>query len=177
MAKSLLGLSHCFMLLACRFIPENSPLTHRYPMLVYARILLTTLSRVNRCSSFSPHSFAVLRLMWLEQTALYSLFLELQIGMQTVREVPNTQKQRAVIRSAYSHRVQWRIRHHGQFEAPKNVFTDTGKIKFHCTLLGKGYCIEMQTMNAYNCTHLRSCGCLIFKLECKVYTPLIYLLD
>ena len=27
MAKSLLGLSHCFMLLACRFIPENSPIS------------------------------------------------------------------------------------------------------------------------------------------------------
>ena len=90
MAKSLLGLSHCFMLLACRFIPENSPLTHRYPVLVYARVSLTTRSRVNGCSSFSPHSFAVLRLTWLEQTALYSLILELQIGMQTVRKVPNT---------------------------------------------------------------------------------------
>ena len=90
MAKSLLGLSHCFMLLACRFIPENSPLTHRYPVLVYTRVSLTTRSRVNGCSSFSPHSFAVLRLTWLEQTALYSLILELQIGMQTVRKVPNT---------------------------------------------------------------------------------------
>ena len=31
-----------------------------------------------------------------EQTAFYSLFLELQIGMQTVRGVPNTRKRRAV---------------------------------------------------------------------------------
>ena len=90
MAKSLLGLSHCFMLLACRFIPENSPLIHRYPVLVYAQVSLTTHSRVNGCSSFSPHSFAVLYLTWLEQTALYSLILELKIGMQTVRKVPNT---------------------------------------------------------------------------------------
>ena len=55
----------------------------------------------------ATHSFAVLCLTWLEQTALYSLILELQIGMQTVRGVPNTRKRRAVIRSVYSPRVQW----------------------------------------------------------------------
>ena len=88
MAKSLLDLSHCFMLLACRFIPENSPLTHQYSVLVYVRISLTTRSRVNGCCSFSPHSFTVLHLTWLEQTTLYSLILELQIGMQTIRESP-----------------------------------------------------------------------------------------
>ena len=102
MTKSLLGLGHCFMLLACRFIPENSPLTHRYPVLVNVQVSLATRSCVNGCSSFSPHSFAVLCLTWLEQTALYSLILELQIGMQTVRGVPNTRKRRAVKRSVYS---------------------------------------------------------------------------
>ena len=106
MAKSLLDLSHCFMLQACHFIPENSPLTHRYPVLVYVRVSLTTRSRVNGCSSFSPHSFAVLRLTWLEQTPLYSLILELQIDTQTVRGVLNMRKLRAVIRSVYFHRVQ-----------------------------------------------------------------------
>ena len=127
MAKSLLGLCHCFMLLACRFIPENSPLTHRYPVPVYVRVSLTMRSRVNGWSYLSPHSVAVPRLTWLEQTALYSLILELQIGMKTVRGVPNTQKRRSIIRSVYSHRVQWRIHHHGQSEAPR------GKINSHCT--------------------------------------------
>ena len=83
MAKSLLGLSHCFMLLACRFIPENSHILCLAAR--YTRTALTTRSRVNRCSSFSPHSFAVLPLTRLEQTAFYSLILELQISMQTVR--------------------------------------------------------------------------------------------
>ena len=135
MAKSLLGLSHCFMLLAFRFIPENSPLTHRYPVLVYARVSLTTCNHVNGWSSFSPHRFAILRLTWLEKTVLYSLILELQIAMQTIRGVPNTRKRCAVIRSVYSHRVQCitaSLRH------PKLYVTDTGEIKFHCTLMGKG---------------------------------------
>ena len=137
MAKSLLDLSHCFMLLACRFIPENSPLTHRYPALVYARVSLTTRSRVNRCSSFSPHSFAVLHLTWLEQTALYSLILELQIGMQTVREIPIRES------GARSYAVYIPIEFNGEFAItgsprhPKRDVTDTGKIKFHSTLLGK----------------------------------------
>ena len=87
--------------------------------LTSARVSLTMHSCVNRCSSFSPHSFAVLCLTWLEQTALYSLILELQIGMQTVRGVPNTRKRCAVKCSVYSHTVQWRIRHRGQSEAPQ----------------------------------------------------------
>ena len=140
MTKSILGLSHCFMLLACRFVPENSPLTHRYPVLVYARVSLTTRSHLNRCSSFSPHNFVVLHLTWLEQTVLYSLILELPTGMQTVRGIHNTRKQRAVIRR-YIH-----IEFNGEFantgsslRHPKRDITETGKIKFHCTLLGKGY--------------------------------------
>ena len=130
------------MLLACCFIPENSPLTHRYAVLVYARVSLTMRS-INGWSYFSPHSFAVLCLTWLEQTALYSLTLELQIGMQTVRRVP--------IRGngARSYTVYIPIEFNGEFAItgsprhPKCDVYDTGKIKFHSMLLGKGYILAV----------------------------------
>ena len=138
MAKSLLGLSHCFMQLASHFIPENSPLTYKTPISC-ASICASLINNAESCSSSSPHSFAVLRLTWLEQTALYSLILELHIGMQNVRKVPNMRKRRAVKRGVYLHRIQWRILYHGKSEAPKRDITDIGKIKFQCTLLGKGY--------------------------------------
>ena len=57
-------------------------------------------------SAKKPHSSIVPHPTWLEQTALYSLVLELQIGMQTVRKVPNTRKRHTVKRSVYSHRFQ-----------------------------------------------------------------------
>ena len=61
--------------------------------------------------------------------------------MQTVRKVPNTRKRCAVKHSVYSHRVQWRIRRHGQPEAPQTWRHVFNKHSIHILdLLGKGYC-------------------------------------
>ena len=55
---------------------------------VYTVIYARSRVKLDRCSSLSPHSSVVLHPTWLEQTAMYSLILELQIGMQTVGRSP-----------------------------------------------------------------------------------------
>ena len=128
MAKSLFGLSHCFMQLACRCIPENSPLTHRYPVLVYARVSLTTQNRVNRCSSFSPHSFAVLASRGLNKQHCIAWFWNFISVYRMLGRSPICGS------GARSNTVYIYIEFNGEFAItgsrrhPKRDVTDTGKI-------------------------------------------------
>ena len=57
---------------------------------------------------------------------------------------------------------------------PKRDVTDTGKIKFHCTLLEKGYCTYEQTQSNERKYALKFASWVIFAFNVKLLGRTIY---